>query len=288
MVNKQLKLFTLVIIFLLVVESAPFSSISSASFSSKSTADSGSFLFGNTAIGSFFDQNDPNAKSASYFTCSVDGQVTDIYAYIARAYSTGSAKAAIYADDSGQAGALIAQSFAVSITSSYSWVDFELPTPERVTSGAVYWLAICSYEPLKLSIVLDSGVRALNGNSYSEGFSDPFGLVWATDPAGAMSIYASGNNLDNSELSVSISPTSANIVLDGYQQFTSTVTGGISPYSFQWYINDIAVSGGTSQNWIFTPTIAGTYKIYLEVTDFVNSKTQSNIVTDINSRSLTI
>jgi Calcineurin-like phosphoesterase/PKD domain len=268
--------------FLLIAESFPFSANSSSSFSSNLTATPNTFTFGNTAVGTYFDQNDANAKSVSNFRCSNDGQITDIYAYVARAYSTGTGKAAIYADDSGQPGALIAQSFAVSITSSYSWVDFELPSPVRVNSGAVYWLAICSDEPLRLSIVLDSGVRALNGNSYSEGFSDPFGYLWATDPTGAMSIYASGN-MDSSELSVSISPTSTNIVLGGSQQFTSSVTGGISPYSYQWYVNDTAVSGGTSQNWIFAPTTAGTYKIYLEVTDFVNSKTQSNIVTDIRA-----
>ena len=267
-------------LFLFIVEIFPFSSISSSSLSSNLTAGSNNFVFGNTEVGPYFDQNDANAKSASGFICSNDGQITDIFAYVARAYSIGTGKAAIYADDSGQPGALIAQSFAVSITSSYSWVDFQLPSPVRVNSGVVYWLSICSDEPLRLSIVPQTGVRALNGNSYSEGFSDPFGYLWAADPVGAMSIYASGN-MDSSELAVSISPTSANIVLGGSQQFTSSVTGGSSPYSFQWYINDIAVSDGSSQNYLFTPTAAGTYKIYLNVTDFVTSKTQSNIVTDI-------
>jgi hypothetical protein len=277
--NLQLKALTLFVVFLLVVESYPLHFCASDSFS-QNLMDSSSFTFGNTSIGTLFDQNDANAKSASSFTCGDNGQVTEIYAYIARAYSTGSGKAAIYADNLGQPGALLAQSSDVSITTDYSWVDFELPTPWSVISGTVYWLAICSDEPLKLSIVLESGVRTLNGNTYSEGFSDPFGSVWATDPSGAMSIYA-GGNMDGSELSVSISPTSANTVLGGYQQFTSRVTGGVSPFSYQWYIDDTAIPDGTSQNWIFTPTTAGTYKIYLIVTDSLNNEIQSNFATDI-------
>ena len=103
-----------------------------------------------------------------------------------------------------------------------------------------------------------------------------------------MSIYASGI-LAYSQLSMTISPTSANITLGGYQQFTSTVTGGNSPYSYQWYLNDTVVSGGTSQNWFFTPSAIGTYNIYLNVTDSFNNFAQSNIanvtVNPVNSSS---
>src|SRR5665647_585058 len=52
--------------------------------------------FGNTAIGTYFDQNDPNAQSISFFTSTTTQPVTDIIAYIAGA-SSGKAIAAIYA-----------------------------------------------------------------------------------------------------------------------------------------------------------------------------------------------
>ncbi len=271
---------TIFVIFLLLAENISFLGSTSV-FSSNFAANSATFTFGNTEVGTIFDQNDLNAKSASYFTCGNNGQVTEIYAYVARAYSTGFVKAAIYADNSGQPGALIAQSSDVTVTTSFSWVDFQLQTPSVVTSGSVYWLSICSDESLNLRIVPDTGVRVHNGNAYNEGFSDPFGPEWGgPDSTGAMSIYASGN-LGGSEFSASISPTSANTVLNEYQQFTSTVTGGVPPFSYQWYINDVAVSGGTSQNLIFTPTTVGTYKIFLTVTDSLNIVIQSNIATDI-------
>ena len=278
--NLQLKALTLFVVFLLVTVSFPLSFGGSPGFS-QNLLNSSSFTFGNTSIGSFSDQNDPNAKSASSFICGSDGQVTDIYAYISRAYTTGPVRVAIYADDSGQPGDLIAQSNEVIVTTSFLWVDFPLQTPEVVTSGSVYWLSICSDESLNLRIVLDSGVRVHNGNAYDQGFSDPFGPEWGgPDPIGAMSIYAS-ENLDNSELSALISPTSVNIPLGGYQQFSSTVNGGSSPYSYQWYINDTAASGGTDQNLDFTPTQAGTYKIYLIVVDSQSNQVQSNIANNI-------
>ena len=81
--------------------------------------------------------------------------------------------------------------------------------------------------------------------------------------------------------SVIISPTSVNINIGATQPFTSTTTGGLIPYTYQWYLNDTAQSGATTNTWNFTPAAIGHYKVYLNVTDTLNSKVQSNIVTDI-------
>ena len=192
---KRSKLLTYFAVLMLVAQSVSvsFGSFQIAVANSNSAADEVSpFTFGNTAIGTLFDRNDPNAKSASNFTCEITGQITDIYAYVARADSTGTGQAAIYADELGYPGVLIAQSNAEIITTSFSWVDFHMPTLENVTSGTVYWLSICSDDMLNLYEVAGSGVRVHNGNIYRGGFSDPFGLIWGEpDPTGAMSIYAS-------------------------------------------------------------------------------------------------
>jgi large repetitive protein len=78
-----------------------------------------------------------------------------------------------------------------------------------------------------------------------------------------------------------ITPTQTKIYLGQSQTFNSTVLGGTQPYSYQWYLNDTAVLGGTSQNWTFTPTSSGHYKIYLYVIDALHLQTQSNVVTDV-------
>ena len=146
--------------------------------------------FGNTNVGTYQDGNDAHAKSASYFICSHTGTITDIFAYVARVGTKGDGAAAIYADNGGSPGALIAATDKARVGTSFSWVDFKLSSPVSVTSGTGYWLAISSNNALNLNIVVGSGVRVHNG--ISSWFSNPFGPVWGTHDAGAMSIYATG------------------------------------------------------------------------------------------------
>ena len=77
-------------------------------------------------------------------------------------------------------------------------------------------------------------------------------------------------------LSVSISPTSATIFLGDSVTFTSSVSGGATPYTYQWYLNGNPVSGATSVSWTFTPTTSGKYYVYLKVVDSNNNVAQSN------------
>jgi len=76
-------------------------------------------------------------------------------------------------------------------------------------------------------------------------------------------------------LSASISPVSASILAGQSLTFTSTVSGGYTPYSYQWYLNGNPVSGATSVSWTFTPTTSGICYIYLKVTDAKGNTAQS-------------
>jgi parallel beta-helix repeat protein len=77
-------------------------------------------------------------------------------------------------------------------------------------------------------------------------------------------------------LSASISPLSASILVGQSVTFTSTVSGGYTPYSCQWYLNGNPVSGATSASWTFTPTTSGIYYAYLKVTDAKANTAQSD------------
>jgi hypothetical protein len=76
-------------------------------------------------------------------------------------------------------------------------------------------------------------------------------------------------------LSASISPLSASILVGQSVTFTSIVSGGYTPYSYQWYLNGNPVSGATSNTWTFTATGAGIYYVYLKVTDDKANTAQS-------------
>jgi hypothetical protein len=80
----------------------------------------------------------------------------------------------------------------------------------------------------------------------------------------------------NSALSVSILPTDAVVDTLQSRSFTSTVSGGTSPYKYQWYLNGVAVSGATSASWTFAPSSAGSYTLYVKVTDDVGILATSN------------
>ena len=81
--------------------------------------------------------------------------------------------------------------------------------------------------------------------------------------------------------SVTINPTSAGIDIGQSQKFSSSITGGNPTYSYQWYLNNAAVSGATQSTWTFSPSSTGNYNVYLNVTDALGYEVQSNIVTGI-------
>jgi hypothetical protein len=74
---------------------------------------------------------------------------------------------------------------------------------------------------------------------------------------------------------VTITPLSATVYPGGHVDFSSTVTGGTSPYGYQWYLDGNPVSGALSSTWTFIPTTQGVYYVYLKVTDALNSIGQS-------------
>jgi outer membrane protein assembly factor BamB len=82
----------------------------------------------------------------------------------------------------------------------------------------------------------------------------------------------------NLQLSLSVLPASATLDVGQSQLFTSTVSGGTPPRSYQWYLNNAAVSGAASGNWTFTPASAGSYTVHLNVTDLADAVATSGTV----------
>jgi hypothetical protein len=57
------------------------------------------------------------------------------------------------------------------------------------------------------------------------------------------------------------------------------VIGGSPPYSYQWFLNGVAVSGATSASWTFSSPTSGTYAVELDVTDNLGTTAKSNVAT---------
>jgi hypothetical protein len=78
------------------------------------------------------------------------------------------------------------------------------------------------------------------------------------------------------ELAVTISPSSATLDVGQSKLFTSSVSGGTPPYSYQWYLNDVPVPGATSATWTFAPASAGSFRVYVNVTDSAGVRPKYN------------
>jgi hypothetical protein len=79
-------------------------------------------------------------------------------------------------------------------------------------------------------------------------------------------------------LLVSISPSSASIDVGESVEFNSTVTGGTSPYAFQWFLDGFWVYGAASASWTFKPPSSGTYSVSLRVNDSASNVVESEPV----------
>jgi hypothetical protein len=74
-----------------------------------------------------------------------------------------------------------------------------------------------------------------------------------------------------SQISVTINPLSVTINVGQSVAFTSSVSGGTAPYTYQWYLGGNPYPGATSSGWTFTPGAAGVYYVFLNVTDSNNN-----------------
>jgi parallel beta-helix repeat protein len=116
-----------------------------------------------------------------------------------------------------------------------------------------------------------NGVLVLGASRSLLNFSEPVGsytvYLNVTDSTGATAKSNVAQVTVYPSQSVTISPPSASIYLGQSVYFTSTVTGGVSPYAYQWYLNQNVVQGANSTDWMFTPTQKGTYYVWICITD---------------------
>ena len=104
--------------------------------------------------------------------------------------------------------------------------------------------------------------------------------VVAVQTSDVASGWAEMNETVDPQLTVSASVSHTTIDKGMSVTFSSTVSGGASPYTYQWYLNSSAVSGATLSTWTTTTLPTGSQTIYVKVTDSNSYMVQSNTVTE--------
>ncbi len=127
----------------------------------------GSATFGATSIGGLSTTFYSGIPRAAQYTPSSSGTVTDIMLYITSNGAGGHAQVAIYANNGGKPGALLAKSSSDTITSS-GWHDFA-GFNVAITAGTAYWLAF-EADNANLVFHYNNG-----GANYYQGTGGPWG-----------------------------------------------------------------------------------------------------------------
>jgi len=118
-----------------------------------------------------------NNKGASAFVAGNTGVLTQISAYVKYSSTPGNMQAALYTDNSGSPGTLIAVSNQVALQSTYTWTNFSFQSQPSITSGTTYWLALLRQTDAYIMASNTASNNEWNSNPYSNGFSNPFGTA---------------------------------------------------------------------------------------------------------------
>jgi hypothetical protein len=125
----------------------------------------------------------------------------------------------------------------------------------------------------------------IGAHTFTVSSTDPDGhffINWTTGETTSTITVSAGGTFtayyEEGPLSISVSPDTATLILLRSQSFNSTVSGGTSPYSYQWYLNNASVPGAANPTWTFTPKSAGPYTVYVNVMDSDGTQITSNTV----------
>ncbi|MCL5794530.1 MAG: PKD domain-containing protein, partial [Candidatus Thermoplasmatota archaeon] len=172
----------------------------------------------------------------------------------------------------------------LSYSYSYQWDDLN-----NIISGTVTVTVDYQYIDVGQSVSLSysasvGGVSSITtygiGVQSSPG-SDGVGLQVHTDTG----VYGPSDGATvtvNSDPSVSASASQGAVDSGQSVTFSSSVSGGTSPYTYQWYLNGVAVSGATSSSWTTSFSVSSdtTESVYVNVVDATGYSVNSNTISE--------
>ena len=141
-----------------------------------------------------------------------------------------------------------------------------------------------TYIAYHFSVCRDSSsIYSGDSHYFDYTFSDPgiYLIKYSVEDSNNNTIYKEFNETINSNPQVSIvssqNPTDAGDSIT----FTATTTDGTPPDTYQWYVNDVAISGATSSIYTTSFSSSGTYDVYVVIQDSVGKSVTSSTISEI-------
>ena len=161
---------------------------------SSTSSSTSSNAFGNTNIGAYSSSGPTGVKQAVLYQLQDNNAAVNSIVWYGHVDNTAGMKCAIYTNNNGVPGTLLAQTQAVTVGTSNSWVTFPLSSPVTLQSGS-YWLSFVENRPTASNVYFNydvgsSGQRARSAvYPFAQEFTATFASVFAYDNH-AVSIYA--------------------------------------------------------------------------------------------------
>ena len=167
-------------------------------------------------------------------------------------------------------------------TVSLSWTDENVYTSLVPFDSYTILMGTNSGSLSVITTINNPSQNSYTVTGLSPGTTYYFQLYDTVGPQGVYTNSSYSNIVQTTTIApLKISITSSSTTTDVNQPVTlsANVAGGISPYTYQWYVNGNPVSGANSPSFSFTSTNSGTYNIYASVTDSSGSSQNSNTIT---------
>ena len=235
-----------------------------------------------------------NASKQSMDSYTTWNLTSDVNGNFTTTYQIDNIGAALYVLTATDGKNSATTTFTDSYTLNSISVGPQTPDPIMPGNSAIYTVTITftgsnQPNPGTLSIISDlpAGTSAnfnpitVPGNSTSETSTLTITTTLGTTPPGnytftvqvvgggpARGSLTSTGSLIVSDLSVNVSPASANMDSDQSQTFTALASGGSGSYSsYQWYVDSVLQSETTTSSFTYSGSSTGTHSITATVTD---------------------
>ena len=164
------------------------------SYNAITSSGSGQGAFGNSNIGAFSNSGPTGVKQGVLYQLKDNNAVVNSIVWYGHVDNTAEMKCAIYSNVNGVPNTLLAQTQAVTVGTSDSWVTFPIGSPVTLQSGS-YWLSFIEERPPASNVYFyyDAGTASQRARSatypFAQEFTATFENVFIYDSE-AVSIYA--------------------------------------------------------------------------------------------------